>query len=152
MIYVFLRIDVHIMYFIFSFSTTFIREDGCTPPLLYIRLLLCSDFFRYFHRNYLPRPKHVLLIICCFVIYVFLSIFVQTTKVVYVFVALLKCTLWLLLQLVDNVWNMMIFCRGFESHLPPIEQARRCRKTPFCFYCISANLFASRYDKDKMVA
>ena len=102
--------------------------------------------------EYLLPPWHGVLIVWDFVIYVFLYIFVQTTKVVHVLVALLKCTLWLLLQLVDNVWNMMIFCRGFESHLPPIEQARRCRKTPFCFYCISANLFASRYDKDKMVA
>ena len=145
-----MRIDVHIMYFIFSFSTTFIREDGCTPPLLYIRLLLCSDFFRYFHRNYLPRPKHVLLIICCFVIYVFLSIFVQTTKVVYVFVALLKCTLWLLLQLVDNVWNMMIFCRGFESHLPPKDRkVVQCKLCDFLFLYATPNLFGRWYIKKK---
>ena len=78
--YSFLKIDVDIMYYFFSFSTTFIREDGCIPPLLYIRLLLCSDFFRYLHRNYLPPPKHVLLIVWYFVIYVFLYIFVQTTK------------------------------------------------------------------------
>ena len=129
MIYCFLEIDVHIMYFIFSFSTTFIREDGCIPPLLYIRLLLCSDFFRYLHRN-IYLSKHGLLVVWYFVVYVFLYIFVQTTKVVHVLVALLKCTLWLLLQLVDNVWDVMIFCRGFESHLPP-----KGRKVVQCKLC-----------------
>ena len=88
--YSFLKIDVDIICIFFSFSTIFIREDGCIPPLLYIRLLLCSDFFRYLHRNYLPPPKHVLLIVWYFVIYVFLYIFVQTTKVVHVLVALFE--------------------------------------------------------------
>ena len=37
-----------------------------------------------------PPPKHVLLIVWYFVIYVFLYIFVQTTKVVHVLVALFE--------------------------------------------------------------
>ena len=41
----------------------------------------------------------------------------------------------------------------FKSHLPPIEQARRCREIDtFCFYYITANLFAGGWDEDKMVA
>ena len=72
--YSFLKIDVDIMYYFFSFSTTFIREDGCIPPLLYIRLLLCSDFFRYFHRNiYLSKAWLVNCLVFCYLrIFVYL--------------------------------------------------------------------------------
>ena len=149
--YSFLKIDVDIICIYFLFQHHIHKRGWLYTSSLIYQIIIMFGLFPILSSEYLLSPWHGVLIVWYFVIYVFLYIFVQTTKVVHVLVALLKCTLWLLLQLVDNVWNMMIFCRGFESHLPPKVRKPCNSRAFFCLYG-RANLFVYGHINKKVVS